>query len=277
MGKKKVMLPASEVDLSTVKYQYEKIEAPHLTGFRLKLFVKLLEAPLVGSLIISNLKKENKMVEILKNTVIPESPMFKPEFPPQEPETGVVLLEEGGNPIERVELALKCLPDYDPANNWNSDTYASFRYWKIRDYAYAYRSKLTTPSIVAERFISAIEVFNNKMPPAPLPISYDPEHIRKQAAVSTQRFEEGKPLSILDGIFVAIKDDIDCYPHPSNGGTTFFHKIRSVEEDAVSVSRLRSCGVILAGKANMHELGLGTTGNNPNYGFTSDKSVTIKM
>lgn len=66
-----------------------------------------------------------------------------------EPETGVVLLEEGGNPIERVELALKCLPDYDPANNWNSDTYASFRYWKIRDYAYAYRSKLTTPSIVS--------------------------------------------------------------------------------------------------------------------------------
>lgn len=40
------------------------IAAPHLTGFRLKLFVKLLEAPLVGSLIISNLKKENKMVEV---------------------------------------------------------------------------------------------------------------------------------------------------------------------------------------------------------------------
>ncbi|CAI9781811.1 unnamed protein product [Fraxinus pennsylvanica] len=245
---------------------HEKIEAPHLTGFWLKLFLKLLEAPLVGSLIISYLKKENKMVEILKNTVIPEAPMFKPEFPPQEPETGVVLLEEGGKPIERVELALKCLPDYDPANNWSSDTCASFCYWKIRDYAHAYRSKLTTPSIVAERFISAIDVFNNKMPPAPLLISCDPEHIRKQAAVSTQRFEEGKPLSILDGIFVAIKDDIDCYPHPSKGGTTFFHEIRPVEEDAVSVSRLRSCGVILVGKANMHELGLGTTGNNPNYG-----------
>lgn len=27
----------------------------------------------------------------------------------------------------------------------------------------------------------------------------------------------GNPLSILDGIFVAIKDDIDCYPHPSKG------------------------------------------------------------
>lgn len=40
----------------------------------------------------------------------------------------------------------------------------------------------------------------------------------------------------------------------------------SHNEDAVCVSRLRSCGVILVGKANMHELGMGTTGNNPNYG-----------
>jgi hypothetical protein len=27
----------------------------------------------------------------------------------------------------------------------------------------------------------------------------------------------GNPLSILDGIFIAIKDDIDCHPHPSKG------------------------------------------------------------
>ncbi|CAA3008551.1 fatty acid amide hydrolase [Olea europaea subsp. europaea] len=265
MGKKKVMLPAKEVDLATVKYQYEKIEAPHVTGFFLKLFVKVLESPF-GSLIISHLKKENKTDEMLRNTVIPEPPMFKPEFPPQESEAGVVLLDEDGKPEERVALALKCLPDYDPSTYWNTDSSASFRYWKIRDYAHAYRSKLATPSIIAERFISAMEEFGNKKPPMPLLISYDPEHIRKQAAASTKRFEEGNPLSILDGIFMAIKDDIDCSPYPSNGGTTFFHEIRPVEKDAVSVSRLRCCGVILVGKANMHELGLGTTGNNPNYG-----------
>ncbi|KAI3907501.1 hypothetical protein MKW92_010359, partial [Papaver armeniacum] len=70
----------------------------------------------------------------------------------------------------------------------------------------------------------------------------------------------GNPMSILDGIFVAIKDDIDCSPYPS--------KVRPVKGDATSVSKLRSCGAILIGKANMHELGLGTTGNNPNYGTT---------
>jgi hypothetical protein len=41
-----------------------KITAPHLTGLKFKLFVKLLETPLVGPLIISHLKKENKIVEV---------------------------------------------------------------------------------------------------------------------------------------------------------------------------------------------------------------------
>ncbi|XP_021988207.1 fatty acid amide hydrolase [Helianthus annuus] len=265
MGKKKTMLPATEVDLTTVKYDPGEIEAPYINGFWLKLFVKLVEMPLLGSLIIDQLKKQNKMNEMLRETVIPEPPMFRPEFPPQEPEPGVVFLKEDGKSEDRVDSAIRCLPQYDPDSNHGSDS-SPFRYWKIRDYAYSYRQRLTTPSTVAEHVISAIEEFSHKKPPTPLLISFDPEDVRKQAAASTRRFEEGKPLSILDGIFVAIKDDIDCYPHPSNGGTTWLHEVRNVKEDAVSVSRLRSCGAILVGKANMHELGMGTTGVNPNYG-----------
>ncbi|XP_058217140.1 fatty acid amide hydrolase isoform X1 [Rhododendron vialii] len=268
MGKKRVMVPANEVDLTAVKYEPETIQAPHLTGTSLKVFVNVVEAPLIGSMITTSLKKKNNIIEMLQNTVIPEAPMFKPVFPPQDAEPCVVGLEEDGKPEDRVDLALKCLPHFDAASNWTGDSPTSFRYWKIRDYAYAYRSKLATPSMVAERFISAMEEFSSKKPPAPLLISFDAEEVRKQAASSTERFEEGNPLSILDGIFVAIKDDIDCYPHPSKGATTWYHEVRPVKKDAVSVSRLRGCGVILVGKANMHELGLGTTGNNSNYGTT---------
>ncbi|EEF44079.1 glutamyl-tRNA(gln) amidotransferase subunit A, putative [Ricinus communis] len=274
MGKKRIMVPAEDVDLSTVQYKPEVIEAPHLTGLGFKLFVKLLEAPVIGSLIISHLKKENKMNEMLRNTDIPEAPMFKPEYPPQEPEPGGVVLDEDGKPEDRVEVALKCLPHYDPASFWNGDSALSFRYWKIRDYAHAYRSKIVTPSTVAEHIISVLEEFKGKKPPTPLLISFDEEEVRKQAAASTRRFEEGNPMSILDGIFMAIKDDIDCYPHPSKGATTWMHEVRSVKKDAVSVSRLRSCGVIFVGKANMHELGMGTTGNNPNYGTTRNPHAT---
>lgn len=61
----------------------------------------------------------------------------------------------------------------------------------------------------------------------------------------------------------------------TSGATTWFHKVRAVTQDAVCVSRLRSCGVIFIGKANMHELGLGTTGNNPNYGQASSSAFAL--
>ncbi|XP_006361990.1 fatty acid amide hydrolase-like isoform X2 [Solanum tuberosum] len=270
MGKKLVKLPATEVDMTAAKYKPQRVQAPHLTGFWLKLFVMLIEAPIIGSMILILLKNKNRITEILKNTVIPEAPMFIPEFPPKESEPDVFCLEEDGKPEERVELALQCLPDYNPGCIWISDPTAPFRYWKIRDYAYAYKSKLTTPSQVAEHFISAIEESNNKNPLAPLLISYDPDEVRRQADASTQRFKEGSELSILDGIFIAVKDDIDCYPYPSKGGTTWFHELREVKKDAVCVSRLRCCGAVLVGKTNMHELALGTTGNNANFGTTTN-------
>lgn len=67
-----------------------------------------------------------------------------------EPEPGVIGLEEDGKPEDRVEFALKCLPQYDAGLSWTGDSTPSFRYWKIRDYAYAYRSGLANPSMVSQ-------------------------------------------------------------------------------------------------------------------------------
>lgn len=55
--------------------------------------------------------------------------------------------------------------------------------------------------------------------------------------------------------------------HAFSAGTTWLPQVREVKEDAVSVARLRSCGMIVVGKAVMHELGMGTTGNNPHHGY----------
>ncbi|GLT98064.1 hypothetical protein SLE2022_155880 [Rubroshorea leprosula] len=129
------------------------------------------------------------MVEMLRNTVIPEPPMFKSEFPPHEAEHGIVIVDEDGK-----------------LENWLKQPLS-----------------LPTPSKVAEHIISVIDEFNHHKHPTPLLVSFDAEEIRKQAASSTRRLEEGNPLSILDGIFMEIKDDTDCYPHPSTGATTWMH------------------------------------------------------
>ncbi|GMH26597.1 hypothetical protein Nepgr_028440 [Nepenthes gracilis] len=86
---------------------------------------------------------------------------------------------------------------------------------------------LATPSMVEEQIISALEDFKKSNSVTPFCISYNAVDGRQQAAISPQRFDEGNPISILDGIFMAI-------------------------QDAVSVSRLHSCGIILMGKAIMH-------------------------
>jgi len=43
--------------------------------------------------------------------------------------------------------------------------------------------------------------------------------------------------------------------------------VRQAKQDAEAVKRLRSCGAVMVGKTNMHELGMGTTGINPHYGY----------
>ncbi|KAK9110794.1 hypothetical protein Sjap_018854 [Stephania japonica] len=217
MGKRQVLLPVEDVDWSAVKYEREEIKAPHLTGLQLKLFIRFIESPL-GPLIMSFLKKQNKINELLRGTRIPEHPMFRPEFPSQEAEPSVLVMEEENIPTERVESALRCLPSYEPSSHLSGGS-SPFLYWKIRDFAYAYRSGLVTPLTVAEHVILGVEEFNNKNPPMPWLVSFSAEEVRKQAEASTKRFEEENPLSILDGVFVAIKDDIDCHPYPTKGGS----------------------------------------------------------
>ncbi|GMH25462.1 hypothetical protein Nepgr_027305 [Nepenthes gracilis] len=74
-----------------------------------------------------------------------------------------------------------------------------------------------------------------------------------EAAISPQRFDEENSISILDEILMIIQDDIDCYSHLSKGATTWVPEVWPIKKDAVFVSRLHSCGIILIGKAIMHE------------------------
>ncbi|KAJ1405802.1 putative fatty acid amide hydrolase isoform X1 [Sesbania bispinosa] len=101
-------------------------------------------------------------------------------------EPGVVVLDEDGRSEDRLESALKCLPHYDPAQ-FLENSASPFLYWKILEYAYGYRSRKVTTSMVGESIISIIEENGINKSPAPLLISFDATEVQKQAAASTQR------------------------------------------------------------------------------------------
>ncbi|KAH1255316.1 Fatty acid amide hydrolase [Glycine max] len=190
-------------------------------------------------------------------------------------EKEVKCLDSSLSPPEKVQLALDCLPK--SSEKTLDGTNSSFCRWTIMDYAKAYRSGDITPSLVAERFIAAID--ESTKPPLQMGffIHYSADDILKQATESTLRYQRGEPISLLDGVPVAIKDEIDCLPYPTTGGTTWLHKERPCSDDACCVKRLRLCGAILVGKTNMHELGSGTSGINPHYGPARNPYDTNKI
>ncbi|KAM5577963.1 fatty acid amide hydrolase-like [Rosa sericea] len=216
------------------------------------------------------------MSKLVTNAELEESPVYVPLHPFDEiEEQDVKHVGSDLSPPELVQQAIECLPEsFDKELNGSN---SFFRYWTISDYSRAYKSGEITPKLVAERLIAAIHESSN--PPFKMSffIDYNTEDILKQATESTLRYEKGLPISALDGIPIAIKDEIDCRPYPTTGGTKWLHKFRPCTDDACCVKCLRQCGAILVGKTNMHELGAGTSGINPHYGATRNPHDPSKI
>uniref|UniRef100_A0A7I4CHU1 Amidase domain-containing protein n=1 Tax=Physcomitrium patens TaxID=3218 RepID=A0A7I4CHU1_PHYPA len=258
------MRPVDEVLRGKLEFKLAKVIAPKLTGWQLSLFVWSQGSFLFGKLIKSKLLRMNNLPQCLREIIISDAPMYQPEYPAnQAPEIAVKNFLDESDPKERVAFALEHLP---ARQSHFQDDSPPFLYWKIRDYVEAYTTGRVTPTQVAERIIATVEEAKKRSPSLVYFISFLSEDVRKQATESTERYKKGTALSVLDGVPLAVKDDIDCLPHPSTAGTKWLPQVREVKEDAVSIARLRSCGMMMIGKAVMHELGMGTTGSNPHHG-----------
>lgn len=134
------------------------------------------------------------------------------------------------------------------------------------DYAQAYRKGQLTPTQMADRLVAQIEASNQGKAPLHAIIATMDQDIRRQARESEQRLKAGKALSVLDGVPVAVKDELDAVPYTTTAGTIIYGQDGSAAQDATVVSRLRAAGAIIIGKANMHEIGIGITGANIHYG-----------
>ncbi|XP_044469880.1 fatty acid amide hydrolase isoform X1 [Mangifera indica] len=265
----------NEVDVSPESdhvYVKANVKAPRMAGFVVKIFVWLLEMPILGQVLSYFLKKNNLIQKLVTRAKLEEPPLFVPLHPYEDlNEQQVKPISSDLSPPEQVQEAIDCLPSSLPSHK------PKFHRWTILDYARAYSSGEITPLMIAERFIAAILESSN--PPLQMSffINYDAKDILRQATESTLRYEKGQPISVLDGVPIAIKDEIDCSPYPTTGGTKWLPKLRPCTADACCVARLRQCGAVLVGKTNMHELGAGTSGINPHYGITRNPYDTNKI
>ena len=89
------------------------------------------------------------------------------------------------------------------------------------------------------------------------------EQALAEADRSDARRREGGLMSPLDGVPIALKDNIDVIGQPSTNGLGVFWM---PNRDAGVVTLLRERGIVLIGKTNMHEGALGATTDNPHHG-----------
>lgn len=235
-----------------MSYDLTPMNAPRAAGAMLDVMVRLLSNPVTGPL-LARRQLDDLGLSRARST------------PVTDPAPAAHLLFEN-LPVDSDRPAAHPAPANAPLDvPTSAHAPVGFAFETAADVVEAYRSGRTTPLEVAERILSLSQELDRLDPPMRVFQAQDAADLRAQAREATERYREGRPLGDLDGVPVAIKDEVDMRGYPTTAGTRFLGK-EAATGDAETVARFRATGALLIGKTVMHEIGLGVTGINPHQG-----------
>ncbi|KAG5950476.1 hypothetical protein E4U53_004975 [Claviceps sorghi] len=165
-------------------------------------------------------------------------------------------------PMIEIEPALLAAKHVDP----------KAKYYSISDYHELYKSGKATPLDVVKALLPLTKPDNDhetRYADAWADNHGNDELVLEAAKESTARWAAGKPLGILDGVPIGVKDDVSTKGYINHNGMKYneqspFFKRR--EKSAWCVQALQDAGAVVLGKNRMHELGSDTSGLNLGQG-----------
>ncbi|KAH7155572.1 amidase signature domain-containing protein [Dactylonectria estremocensis] len=171
-------------------------------------------------------------------------------------------------PLGATSPMLEPEPELLLAKHTKSDT----PYYTANDYHGMYKSGEITPLQVAEALLPLIT--RNGAPKGTYENGWVDSHgndhlVLEAAKASTERWAAGKPLGILDGVPIGVKDDTSVKGYRNHNGMKYnpsvpYFKIQ--EESVWPVKKLQEAGAVVVGRNAMHELGSDTSGCNAAQG-----------
>jgi hypothetical protein len=126
-------------------------------------------------------------------------------------------------------------------------------FYSVHDFHQAYKNGKTTPSAVVEALLPLIRrdiATPSKYSRAWVDINF--ELVRAAAEASTERWKAGKPLGILDGVPVGVKDEMDVKGYYKKNLGTTNNYTNALDETSWCVALWEKEGAVLLGKMNMH-------------------------
>ncbi len=99
---------------------------------------------------------------------------------------------------------------------------------------------------------------------------------RNEAAASDARRAEGNPLSPLDGIPIALKDNMLVAGHTCACASRMLQDFVS-PYDATVTQRLRAAGMVILGRLNMDEFAMGSSNENSAFGVCRNPWATDRV
>lgn len=136
----------------------------------------------------------------------------------------------------------------------------------VVELADAYRSGALEPVAVVEAYLARISRLDAKLNCF---VSMNPD-VKREAKDSAARLESGHPRSILEGVPIAIKDNLRVRGMPASWGSKLFADQGIQESDELPIERLRCAGAIVLGKTNTPEFAVEGYTNNSLHGVTGN-------
>lgn len=129
-----------------------------------------------------------------------------------------------------------------------------------------YRAGTLTPQAVARACLARLEQVNPRINAV---VARRDAAFLAEAAAATRRFEQGAPLSAVDGIPVTVKDSLYLADLPTTCGTAALRDHRP-GHDELAAARARAAGMPILGKTNVPEFANEGYTANPLFGATGN-------
>ncbi|QUC19944.1 uncharacterized protein UV8b_04185 [Ustilaginoidea virens] len=167
--------------------------------------------------------------------------------------------------------------DFEPAMLAASHVDPKAKHYSVKDYHALYQRGDATPLQVIKALLPLTkpgEAEKGEYEDAWADNHGNDELVLQAARASTARWASGKPLGLLDGVPIGVKDDVDVEGYVNHNGMKYnadspFFKRQ--DKSAWCVKMLQDAGAVVLGKNRMHELGSDTCGLNVAQGTPTNQ------